>query len=288
MWKHEIVEFLEAATPEKGIEIWKWLAQCVQTSQAFYFGEAEKLDQEIQKKKGQKYGAYITPPYKSTLYEWTESRKIGIDPQKSVWSPKRAVLVLTFLDNTQVSFGFYYSSDTVYGDRWNVSLVNSVANPGDDDIKWNNWAGVDWDVFGGQEMIDTFARETGQDFAMVRIYNDILNCQNVVTKDVIPPEKLNRKRIRNGKLPLYSYKILEVVKGKPKTKDAGSVPWGYKSPEAVRFHLCRGHFKTYTEDSKLFGKYTGTFWWKPQSRGDRSKGAIEKEYSVKQFNSEAV
>ena len=115
--------------------------------------------------------------------------------------------------------------------------------------------------------------------AMVMI--DIINCQNIITKNVIPPEKLNRKRIRNGKLPLYSYKILEVVKGKPKTKNAGSVPWDYKSPEAVCFHLCRGHFKTFTEERPLFGKYSGTFWWNPQSRGDRSKGVVEKDYKVK-------
>ncbi len=281
MWKHEIVDFLESATPQKEIEHWKWLAQCVKASQTFYFGEAEQLDQTIEKRKGEKYDAYINTPFQCTLYEWSESRKIGVDSQKSVWSPKRAVLVLTLSNKTQVSFGFYYTSESVYGDRWNVSLANSVATPDDDDVKWNNWAGVDWTEFGGQAACDTIILETGQDFAMARLYNDILNCQNVVIKDVLPPEKLNRKRIRKGKLPLYSYKILEVVKGKPKTKNAGSVPWDYKSPEAVRFHLCRGHFKTFTDERPLFGKYSGTFWWNPQSRGDRSKGVVEKDYRVK-------
>jgi hypothetical protein len=46
-------------------------------------------------------------------------------------------------------------------------------------------------------------------------------------------------------------------------------------------HICRGHFKSYTEDAPLFGKHTGTYWWADRVRGDRSRGRVEKDYAVK-------
>ena len=46
-------------------------------------------------------------------------------------------------------------------------------------------------------------------------------------------------------------------------------------------HLCRGHFKTFSEEAPLFGKFTGTYWWEPQLRGDASRGRLDKEYRVR-------
>jgi len=47
-----------------------------------------------------------------------------------------------------------------------------------------------------------------------------------------------------------------------------------------RIHLCRGHFKEYTKEKPLFGKYTGTYWWQPTMRGNKKKGVIHKDYEV--------
>jgi hypothetical protein len=47
------------------------------------------------------------------------------------------------------------------------------------------------------------------------------------------------------------------------------------------FHLCRGHFRTYDENSKgLFGRYKGTFWVPAHTRGDEQLGKIGKQYTI--------
>jgi hypothetical protein len=45
-------------------------------------------------------------------------------------------------------------------------------------------------------------------------------------------------------------------------------------------HICRGHFATYTEDKKLFGKVAGTFWIPQHVRGHQSVGTVEKDYRI--------
>lgn len=37
-----------------------------------------------------------------------------------------------------------------------------------------------------------------------------------------------------------------------------------------------------SEKKPLFGKYTGTYWWNSQVRGDIKTGIIDKDYSLKQ------
>lgn len=45
-------------------------------------------------------------------------------------------------------------------------------------------------------------------------------------------------------------------------------------------HICRGHFKTYTEEKPLFGSITGTYWWANQVRGSKERGEVKKRYQV--------
>jgi len=100
-----------------------------------------------------------------------------------------------------------------------------------------------------------------------------LNCKNIGTKTINAPEKLNKKRKKAGKKPIYSYKTLII---KPTLKNEKSIP---KHLWENRIHLARGHFKTYTKDNPLFGKHTGMYWWQPQVRGNK-KGIIHKDYKI--------
>lgn len=241
----------------------------------------------LKQRGGEEIDIYKQTPYDIVLYELSlansclEQDGYTCDNEYVGISDKMASMVTHGIDGTQTEYLFRSLKPlTKEKELWNIAPIAIVTQKDDTRYRAYFWD-KEYYSNGDEDFLRACNKEMLSDFAVFSVLNKVLNCQNVVTKDVTPPERLNRKRIRNGKLPLYSYKILEVVKGKPKTKDAGSVPWDYKSPEAVRFHLCRGHFKTYTEDSKLFGKYAGTFWWNPQSRGDRSRGAVEKEYSVK-------
>jgi len=42
----------------------------------------------------------------------------------------------------------------------------------------------------------------------------------------------------------------------------------------IPFHLCRGHFKTFTGTAPLLGRFVGTYWWEPHWRGSEHVGAV--------------
>lgn len=106
----------------------------------------------------------------------------------------------------------------------------------------------------------------------------LLNCKNIETQKIPAPEKLNKKRIKSGKQPLFDYHILNLVI--PSNKKRGhkeqSAPLSHN-----RIHLCRGHFKEYTPEHPLFGKHTGLYWWEPSVRGQNKDGIVMKDYSAK-------
>lgn len=68
----------------------------------------------------------------------------------------------------------------------------------------------------------------------------VMACSNVRTRDHQPDAALNKKRAKAGKVPLVSYKTLEIVV--PNTRYEGGGPGGgtHASP---RVHLRRGHIR---------------------------------------------
>ena len=105
----------------------------------------------------------------------------------------------------------------------------------------------------------------------------LLNCKNISTEVIKAPEALNKKRRKNGKQEIFDYHVLNVVV--PSTKQ------GYREQSEplshVRVHLCRGHFKEYTQEHPLFGKLTGLYWWQPHVRGQNKDGIVMKNYAIK-------
>lgn len=101
------------------------------------------------------------------------------------------------------------------------------------------------------------------------------NCKNVVTQEIGNfTDRGKRNRYRKWKYRHYVMQIRpmqEVTKhehiGDPISKD-------------LSFHFCRGHFKTYTEEKPLFGKYIGTFHWNAYTRGSIKSGIVSKDYNI--------
>ena len=106
----------------------------------------------------------------------------------------------------------------------------------------------------------------------------LLNCKNITTENHEPPTALNKSRRKKSKQELFSYKTLKLILPGEKNKYGQPIPSG----EHNRIHLCRGHFKEYTEDLPLFGKYTGLYWWQSHVRGQNKEGMIVKDYQIKQ------
>ena len=107
-----------------------------------------------------------------------------------------------------------------------------------------------------------------------------LTARNIYLEAVERPAKLNRKRKKNGKIPLYRYHILKVAPGLVRKNShhesthpvAGSMP----------FHLCRGHFKTYTAEAPMFGipGNCGRFLVPAHVRGNKQNGIVMKDYEL--------
>ncbi len=101
------------------------------------------------------------------------------------------------------------------------------------------------------QIAELLSEEMGHDAALARMQLDVrdemltaygfcltVNCVNIGVATIAAPEKLNAKRVRNGKPPLYEYKVLDLPE--PKAHQAT----GYRldgSRNAPRTHLRRGH-----------------------------------------------
>jgi hypothetical protein len=129
-----------------------------------------------------------------------------------------------------------------------------------------------------QDFINEEIKSTIPNLYVLQNTIKLLNCKNIQTERISAPQQLNKKRIRSGKLPIYDYHVLNLVL--PSNKNRGyqeqSVPLSHN-----RVHLCRGHFKEYTKEHPLFGKYAGLYWWEPSVRGQNRDGIVMKDYSVK-------
>jgi len=112
----------------------------------------------------------------------------------------------------------------------------------------------------------------------------LLSCKNISQLTIPPPPKVNKKRERNGKLPLYSYHVLTVDMQDQIHNQSHN--WG--DPESHnRLHFQRGHFKQYSEERPLFGKFSGLYWWQPHIRGQNKTGFVDKEYRIKNEDARA-
>lgn len=113
--------------------------------------------------------------------------------------------------------------------------------------------------------------------AVLGLAVSFMHCRNVELQKIERPEKVNRKRAKAGKTPLYTYSVIDIQPVKKILKDATN---NHLTGIKQRLHICRGHFKTYINKG-LFGKYPGTFWWPDQLRGDKALGVSAHDYSVK-------
>lgn len=128
-------------------------------------------------------------------------------------------------------------------------------------------------------------RKTGEELTLRLMYVVhatlyTLNAKNVYLEAVERPEKCNKKRAKNKKVPLYRYHVLKVAPGvvRKTSQHESAQPVTGSMP----VHLCRGHFRTYTEDAPLFGipGNFGRFWIQAHVRGHKENGVVVKDYEL--------
>ena len=74
------------------------------------------------------------------------------------------------------------------------------------------------------------------------------------------------------------YWVLKVKKYTPQTIE--EVGRGEKGKRPHREHQVRGHFRYYTDERPLFGRYSGMIWVPDHERGNDDVGHIRKDYEV--------
>ncbi len=97
----------------------------------------------------------------------------------------------------------------------------------------------------------------------------MINCKNLLTsREVVPSARLQKARMRRGKQPLFSHKILDISLTRSQANRAASQGM---TRAQMRLHMVRGHFKV---------KKTGIYWWSPFIRGSKEAGLVTKDYAV--------
>ncbi len=104
---------------------------------------------------------------------------------------------------------------------------------------------------------------------------NLMNCKNVVLEEA-PLSHRQKRNIRMGK-PNYRYHVLKIRRGK-KLYDFDQETSGSGGKNSI--HMCRGHFKTYTEDAPLMGKFVGTYYWGAFMRGRDKDKFVDKDYEL--------
>jgi hypothetical protein len=95
----------------------------------------------------------------------------------------------------------------------------------------------------------------------------MLSLSNVTTKTIIAPEAINRKRQRNGKLPLYDYHVL-LIDGKETCSRESSD----STDRSIRSHFRRGHIRRLNDGRRV--------WVKQAYVHGRTAGFVDKDYMV--------
>ena len=106
----------------------------------------------------------------------------------------------------------------------------------------------------------------------------IMSCRNVTTRPGPPlppkPRKISEQLVPGG------IRYHQIVVGNKVVKLDGKQDCS-EEEGFVPLHTVRGNFATYTEENKLFGKYTGRFYRRPHVRGTTEAGVVGKTYKVK-------
>jgi hypothetical protein len=189
---------------------------------------------------------------------------------------------LTICINDEFRMFHFVNHKTITSGRWAIDpagLHVRIGNFFNDGSESNIKHFLTWgESPKGFDLDDHVQKYSGKDLSCIYFVITLLNCKNISAEKNYPPEALNKKRVKKGKQPLFTYHTLVVNPiGNKKRSDGVHEPTGIKQ----RLHFCRGHFKEYTPDKPLFGKLTGLYWWQPMVRGNKELGIVHKDYEVR-------
>jgi|GEM_PF-5759437 len=184
-------------------------------------------------------------------------------------------------DKSQVEFHVYIKAFyDATGDKDLIYVGTNFRGVGDTGETSPVFINPSWEryisqgIISRQLLIEICSREV----CNVLYANMFAHCRNVTYYEKNHPEKLRKRNEKRGKVPQETYRILDIDGLQKQAKSEATESEG----ELKRaLHICRGHFRTYTEESPLFGKVTGTFWVPMHKRGSEKHGKVNKDYRIK-------
>lgn len=309
MYAHEVLKDMDVLLKKANnkeyqyiFDTWSNLLPSIKNSIKFHSDDGDSLYDLFKKDKGTPIfmdPKYLKLPYKTTWFDFklsTNKSNGFANPNMAKYgkatNTKEAILVTEVTPTVWITHTFTYYLETNswmpfyfsivvfvgginYGDNRKIyeSLCNKMGfNPRSNPEA--NLFPLAPAVFLG-EKIEDLILENNTNYSMLSFYLTLLNCKNIGVTNVNPPSKLNISRKKKGKVELFTYKTLVLNFTNNKHHIGSSV-----TGEHNRIHLCRGHFKEYTQEHPLFGKVTGLYWWEPHVRGQNKDGVVIKDYSI--------
>ena len=293
MYAHKAIEDLKmlmsiAEKKNEMHELFDKLIPLIKESQKFHLGSVDK-NSLIEKYSGARLfddpaQEKVRLPYQNIWIDWNDNNSkpfCDLQAQK-VYIKKYAVHIYTLNERYYNIFLYYYNEEMQMrgfpvNNAWTISPIFLNLHYCDEHknfiVRASSLSAAD--RFLTENVVRVMAQEANRELTVINMFLDLLTCKNIDTIDHEPPAKLNKSRKKKGKCPIFTYKTLVIkpTSKKQKEQEAQGL-WNN------RIHLCRGHFKEYTEEKPLFGKFTGRYWWQPSVRGKNKKGVVMKDYKV--------
>lgn len=265
MWKEEVSKMITSS-----------IITQIKSAQSFYLGDSRAVWDAGFGDENRKilYEDFCYLPYNNC---WMSAHCNGLMAKDSEVDQKAFAVSIFKNQDTVSMLVFYKVCYRIYNEwpySWQffpVALQFSEKYIG---CKISKFAGYHYPKI-AEGAID-YGKEVSHELSTVAAFLKLLSCKNITTRTILPDKKINAKRIKTRKEPIFSYRVLDVILPSKRVvydlKEVGC--------RTVRLHLCRGHFKEYTKDRPLFGKYSGRYWWQPIARGDKAAGVIGKSYKI--------
>lgn len=108
----------------------------------------------------------------------------------------------------------------------------------------------------------------------------LLHCRGIKLQNNPVPDKVKKKRIKQGKDPGVDFKTLVLDLTDPIIRKVYKGSGSGSSTNTLPIHVCRGTVRDYREKG-LFGKHHILVWVPAHTRGNPEKGEIKKDYTIR-------
>lgn len=112
---------------------------------------------------------------------------------------------------------------------------------------------------------------------LVFVVLNLMHCKNVNIEKQPLSNREKRMEEKHNK-PTMRYHLLKV-----RSVSDGLLSTNGQLRGDYAAHICRGHFKTFTDEAPLLGKFVGTYWWDAHVRGRDKTHVVDKDYELETF-----